>query len=259
MPELPDLEVFSGNLTKSFKNKKVKQVNVKWEKKLRAPKDEFAKALEGKKLLAVEREGKELRFRFSGSTTMGLHLMLKGKLTYYDPDKEVKYTIIEIIFDDGTGLVVSDFMGQATPTINPKASKVPDALSDSFDVKYFKIKLAKKGDEPIKSVLLDQKVVRGIGNAYADEILYDCKVSPLSAADKIPDAKIKALVTSTKKVLKDAITQIKKADPDIITGELRDFLKVHKPKTKETEKGEKILFEKINSRKSYYTEKQKLY
>ncbi len=79
----------------------------------------------------------------------------------------------------------------------------------------------------IKTILLDQHIIRGIGNAYADEILWEAGISPFSVANKIPADKIKDLAAAIKKVLKDGEHQIKKEKPDIISGEVRDFLKIH--------------------------------
>lgn len=75
----------------------------------------------------------------------------------------------------------------------------------------------------IKNLLLDQKVIRGIGNAYADEILWHARISPLSVCNKIPDEKIKAIAKSIKTVLHKAIKHICKSHPQIISGEVRDF------------------------------------
>ncbi len=67
----------------------------------------------------------------------------------------------------------------ATPTLNPAPSAAPDALSEEVNFEFLKTLLStKKGS--IKNILLDQKLIRGIGNAYADEILWDARISPFS-------------------------------------------------------------------------------
>lgn len=106
---------------------------------------------------------------------------------------------------------------------------------------------------------MDQKVIRGIGNAYADEILYDARLSPFSASNKIPADKVKELAKSIRSVLEDAEKQIIKTNPDIISGEVRDFLQVHLPKKKETPAGEAIQQKEVGGRKTYYTERQELF
>ena len=259
MPELPDLQAFSANLTKKFANKKVKQITVFKDNKLNIPKERLSEALEGLELISIEREGKELHFKFTDGKTLGLHLMLKGQLHYLKDSKDVKSKIIQIAFDDGNGIILSDFMAQAAPTFNPVVSEVPDALSEKFNFDYVKKKFSKEGKGTVKSLLLDQKFVRGIGNAYADEILYDCKISPFSICNKLPDEAIDSIIKSTKRVLLDSIEQIRKINPDIISGEVRSFFKVHISNTPETSTGEKINFKELGGKKTYYTDNQVLY
>ena len=255
MPELPDLQVFSHNLTKALKGKKVKRVEVHNAKKLNVSSKELSAALEGKTLNRAERSGKELHAHFSGDQVLGLHLMLNGKLYLFKEKNEQKYTIIKILFDDDSGLAMTDFQGIATPTLNPEKTDVPDALSDELDLKYLLAQLQKK-KTAVKNILMDQHIVRGIGNAYADEILWDAKISPFSIARQIPEEKVKELLKSIKNVLKDAEKQILKTHPDIIAGEVRDFLQVHNSKKKETPGGHKIHQKPIASRKTYYTDEQ---
>ncbi len=111
----------------------------------------------------------------------------------------------------------------------------------------------------VKNVLLDQSVIRGIGNAYADEILWDAKISPFSRSNKIPDDAVKKLAKSIKKVLEQAIDQILIAEPGIISGEIRDFLNVHQSKNPESPTGHPIQIKKTGARKTYFTDEQVLY
>jgi formamidopyrimidine-DNA glycosylase len=187
---------------------------------------------------------------------LGLHLMLHGQLALLMDNYEQKYLIIALVFDDGTGLALSDFQGAATPTLDPEDNDTPDALDIKAD--YLQEKLSKTRT-PVKTVLMDQKIVRGIGNAYADEILWDARLSPFSASNKIPADKVKDLVKSIKKVLEDAEKQILKSHPDIITGEFRDFLEVHNARKKKTSTGASIHQKPVSSRKTYYTDEQELF
>lgn len=258
MPELPDLEVFSHNLNKKLAKKKLKEVTVVNKSKLKVPATQLKESLEGAVLKKVYREGKGLHFAFENDNVLGLHLMLHGKLNLFEKKNDQKNTIIELLFDDDTGLTLSDYQGAATPTLNPETKSAPDALSKEIDFDFLKEKLAKKRTN-IKTFLLDQKNIRGIGNAYADEILWEAGISPLSVCNKIPDAKIKELAKAIKSVLEDAEKQIRKKDPNIISGEIRDFLKIHNSKRKESPTGGKILNTTINSRITYYTEEQELF
>jgi formamidopyrimidine-DNA glycosylase len=255
MPELPDLQVFSRNLTKKLKNKKLEKIEVKIAAKLNVPEKELKKTLEGQPLGKVERIGKELHFDFKNGHVLALHLMLHGQLHFFEGSNEHKFTIAELWFEGGTGLALTDFQKAATPTLDPKENHVKDALD--VDAHYLKEIFDTR--TAVKTVLMDQHLIRGIGNAYADEILYDAKISPFSVSNKIPGDKIKQLTTSIKSVLENAEMEIVKSNPDIISGEFRDFLKVHQPKKKTTETGETIRQKPVGSRKTYYTDEQELY
>lgn len=256
MPELPDLQVFSHNLTKLFKGKTLEKIDIKVAQKLNVSEAKVKEALEGSKLNKVVRVGKELQFEFDNGHVLATHLMLHGRFHIFEKENTHKFTIVEMLFDRDKGLALTDFQKAATPTLDPEKLNIPDALN--FDEKYLEEKLGKT-KTPVKTVLMDQKVLRGIGNAYADEILYDAKLSPFSASNKIPAGKVKQLVKSIKKILEDSEKQILKDTPDIISGEFRDFMLVHQPKKKQTSAGETIHQKLVGSRKTYYTDAQELF
>jgi formamidopyrimidine-DNA glycosylase len=258
MPELPDLNVFSDNLNKKLKRKKLSRVDVINKTKLKVTGATLKKSIEGGTLEKVYREGKELHFKFSNGHVLGLHLMLHGRLHLFEEVTKQKNTIIELLFDDATYVALTDYQGAATPTLDPEEKTAPDALSKEVDEEFLEELLAKKRTT-IKNFLLDQKMIRGIGNAYADEILWEAGISPLSVCNKIPKNKIKKLATAIPEVLRDAEKQIRKKEPGIISGEVRDFLKIHNSKKKKSPAGGMIHNTKINSRITYYTDEQELY
>jgi len=258
MPELPDLNVFAKNLDKQLAGKKVEKIEVHNKSKLKVPVSQLKKEIEGSKLKKIYREGKELHFQFSNGSILGLHLMLHGNFNLFEGKNEKKNVIIELHFDDHSGLALTDYQGVANATLNPVVKDSPDALSDKVDYKFLKEKLSKKRTN-IKTFLLDQNIIRGIGNAYADEILWEANIHPESVCNKIPDDRIKALAKEIKSVLKDAEKQILKINPQIISGEERSFLKIHNSKKKESPGGKKIQNKKINSRITYFTDEQELY
>jgi formamidopyrimidine-DNA glycosylase len=256
MPELPDLQAFSRNLTKLFGDKQLETVNVPVHQKLNVPVKDLQAVIEKQTLSKVERVGKELHLEFLNGHILGLHLMLHGQLHLFEGHNPHKFTIVELVFEKNKGLALTDFQKAATPTLDPKPSDVPDATEASFD--YLNKKLAATRT-PVKTVLMDQKVLRGIGNAYADEILYDANISPFSVSNKIPETAVKQLVQSIAAVLENAGKKILEHDPHVISGEYRDFLQVHLPKKKETPKGETIHQKPVGSRKTYYTDGQELF
>ncbi len=258
MPELPDLQVFSHNLDKELAGKKLEHLIILNKSKLKTPEKDFKKNLEKQELKKVYREGKELRFKFSNGNILGLHLMLNGNMYLFEKRNEHKNTIVELMFDNDTGLAMTDYQGMANATLNPEEKTSPDALSDQLDFKFLRETFSKKRTI-VKTLLLDQNVIRGIGNAYADEILWHALISPFSVCNKIPEGKIKTLAKSIKTVLHDAEKQILKTHPQIISGEVRDFLKIHNAKKKESPSGAPILQKTIGGRKTYYTDEQELY
>lgn len=258
MPELPDLNVFAKNLDKKLSGRKVEKIEVENKSKLKVPVSEVKKEIEGSTLKKVYREGKELHFEFSNGTVLGMHLMLHGNLYLLLEKNDKKNTIVILHFDNDELLVLTDFQGAANITLNPVVKESPDALSDAVNYSFLKERLSKK-KTTIKAFLLDQNMIRGIGNAYADEILYEAGIHPESKCNQIPDDKIKALAKSIKSVLKEAEKQIVKMNPDIISGEERSFLKIHNSKKKESPSGAKIHSKMVNSRITYYTNEQELY
>jgi formamidopyrimidine-DNA glycosylase len=152
---------------------------------------------------------------------------------------------------------MTDYQRNARIKLNPEISPVPDALSPEANLRFWKETLQSRAT--IKNLLIDQKVVRGIGNAYADEILWHAGISPFSIANKIPAPKVRKLAGSIKKVLKHAVQQIRKADPGIIGGEIRSFLSIHQAKKTHSPSGAIIQIKSSGGRKTYYTKEQKLY
>ena len=258
MPELPDLQAFSRNLDKRLTGKKVEKIHAITTKKLNTPEKELQRALGGSTLTSVSREGKELHFTFDNGNVLALHLMLKGQLHFFEEINEQRFTILEIVFSGGTGLAMTDFQRQATPTLNPEARDAPDALSDDAGFEFLKERL-NRSKTTIKKLLTDQKFIRGIGNAYADEILWHARISPFSTCNKIPDAAIRKLSKSIRTVFNTAEETILKANPDIIGGEIRDFMAIHNPEKTQSPTKATIHVQSTGGRKTYFTDEQTLY
>ncbi|MET4141793.1 DNA-formamidopyrimidine glycosylase family protein [Pedobacter sp. UYP1] len=255
MPELPDLEVFARNLQKRFKNRILETVEVKVAEKLNVSGKELKHVLEGHQLQSVSRVGKTLQLHFENDAVLGLHLMLHGELKALE-EEEVKFQIVSFHFKGGDGFALTDFQKAATPTLNPEDSDVPDALS--LNPASFKDLLAKKKVQ-IKTLLMDQHSVRGIGNTYADEILWEAKISPFSIAKAIPDAEVKKLLKTINHVLSKEAADIAEKLPEALNGEIKDFLRIHHPDLKHSPGGAVIQIEKKGARKTYYTDEQILY
>lgn len=256
MPELPDLEVFSDNLTSELKDATLKKIFVCKASNVNVSAAKLKRFLAGHKLDHVYRDGKELRFLFDNGNILGFHMMLHGELKFAESKEKLNYGIVDMHFENKR-LALTDFQGRARVTLNPEPKQAPDVFDNDVNVNFWKKNLATKAT--IKNVLMDQKVVRGIGNAYADEILWKAKISPFSIGKKIPFQKITSLAKAIRSVLTNAQKKIKKKDPHIIGGEIRDFLVIHNSHKTKSPGGARILTKNNAGRKTYYTKEQVLY
>jgi formamidopyrimidine-DNA glycosylase len=254
MPELPDVEVFSKNLDKVFAGKKLLKIKVVNGQKLPDTAQALSKSLEGKRLKRIFRSGKELRFEFADGTLAGLHLMLTGDIFIFEEKNDHHSTIIELYFEGRKNLTLTDRMRNAYIKLNPVDRAGVDALK--LDFAYLKNIFNRKTN--IKNILLDQDLIRGIGNGYSDEILWETRISPYSMAAAIPDEKIRELAKAIPKVLLDATRKIYSAYPGKINDEVKEFLKIHR-RTDKSPTGYPIRIDTKGSRKTYYTEEQVLY
>ena len=260
MPELPDLEVFKGNIFNRITSKRLTGLEVFNPKKVFVSQVTLAEELNGRSLLGINRAGKELFFDFGDGKVISAHLMLNGKISIIDKANVdgIKYKIFAMHFEKES-LVFSDMGGLCTIKYKPPVNKTPDAFDETFTLEYFMNIIRKKPRMNIKAFLIDQSIVRGIGNAYVDEILWVARISPHSITGKIPDDILSSLYSAIGSVLKDAIESIKRISPDIISGEERSFLKVHTKTKKQTETGHPIIAERLAGKITYFTREQVLY
>ena len=260
MPELPDLQVFSKNLMKRTAHRKIVSADVFNVSRLNVDGETVRTKLLGMEITDIVRDGKELYFQLENSVVFSVHLMLSGRFQICAPGEVsgIPYKILSIGFDE-EALVLSDFQGMCKVTFTPAAAKAPDALGEAFTMAYLQNAVRRNQRKNIKAFLIDQSIVRGIGNAYADEILWKADISPKSTAGKIPEDRLAALYTAISDVLEDAIANIERISPDIISGEERSFLRVHNSGKKYTDEGDRILVEKIAAKTTYYTERQQLF
>jgi formamidopyrimidine-DNA glycosylase len=261
MPELPDLCVFSQNLKKRILHKTITGVTVFNIRSINTPAF-FSDMLTGTTVQDIVREGKELHFLLANQNSFGVHLMLSGRFDIIPNQADlhkINAKIVALCFEDTECFVISDIGGLCKVTLNPRPSATPDALSDTFTFEYFLSQIRKKAGVNIKAFLIDQHIVRGIGNAYVDEILWKANISPESVAGKIPEEKLRELFQVIPFVLNDAIRNIQNIAPDIISGEERSFLKVHNPRLKCTEDGDSIIRKQVAGKTTYFTGKQELF
>jgi formamidopyrimidine-DNA glycosylase len=259
MPEIPDLQVFKDNLNKMLKGHTLENIEA-YDSKGPDSK-ELQRMLKGEKLTEITREGKELYFHFPNDHILSLHLMLTGKLKLEHKEKKPGNALALLQFEPDIFLYIVDRPGyiRAFLTLDPEPPAAPDVYDKGFTLDYFKEKLDKHKKMTIKGLMVDAKIMRGIGNAYVDEILWKSKVSPMSKAGNLPDDVVKTIFKNIPKVLQDAEKYIRSVAPDSINDKIRDFLGVHNYHKTETPTGFEIKKIKVGGRDTFYTDEQVLY
>jgi len=261
MPELPDLEVFKDNIFNRLTSKRLVGLKV-FNQRITTPESILMDELNGRELLSLSRHGKELLFDFADGKIISAHLMLSGRISITNDSKaidKIRSKVFSLDFENES--IVFNDAGNIGTVIKykPLGGGAHDAFGDDFTLDYFLKTARRKSTANVKAFLIDQKVVKGIGNAYADEILWMARISPKSVIGEIPSNVMEQLYEAIGTVLRDAVTSIKAISPDIISGEERSFLKVHNKSIKQTETGYPIIIETIVSKITYFTDEQILY
>jgi formamidopyrimidine-DNA glycosylase len=228
-------------------------------KRVQPGEEALNKALDGATLNQFKRAGKQMRVLFSNGQVLGVHLMLNGEIRVCAKDEEAKYVSCTISFTDGKSVAFTDKQTWITVTLHPEESSVPDALSPDFTLDYFEGRVKAKAKTPVKILLIDQEVVQGIGNAYADEILWHAKVDPASLCKDLPPKVVGTIFREIPKTLKKAITDIENNHPDLSFGEARDHMAVHNNGKDKSPTGKPIQTKEVKGKNTYYTEEQVMY
>jgi len=193
MPELPEVETVRRGLESKVIGKKIASTEILWSRIIENDSVEFTNSIIGQEIVSVSRRGKFLIFHLSNSDLIS-HLRMEGKFEYYEKPTDVsKHTHVILHFSDQSQLRYLDVRkfgrmklvekGQALSEKN-LASLGPEPIAKDFDLKEFQ-KALKMKHKAIKPVLLEQKLVVGLGNIYVDEVLWLAKIHPLTLADKL--------------------------------------------------------------------------
>lgn len=216
MPELPEVETTLRGISPHMEGKTVAEVLIR-QSKLRFPvPSDLAETLQGERVLNCTRRAKYLLIHFKTGVLL-IHLGMSGSLRIFHPDHPKaadpdKHDHADIVFEDGTLLRYHDprrfgmilwFAGAAEhhPLL---VSLGPEPLEAEFDADYLYDKLHKQ-KRAIKMALMDNAVVVGVGNIYANESLFQAGISPKRPANQITRKECAELVEIIRAVLKRAI------------------------------------------------------
>jgi len=245
MPELPEVTTTVNGLKKALKglsfldvwtdlaqDKVIKQ----FENTIKSKKffESFKKLTKNQKILSVERRAKNILINLSNGKTILIHLkmtghIIVGKYNYnkkenkWTPDKNERKELhdpynrfVHALFplSNGKAMVFCDSrkFGKITMINTDTAHETvhlnklgPEPLDTNFDFNKFNKQLLLKPNKNIKTVLMDQSIIAGIGNIYSDEMLWLSNINPESKSNKIPEKNLKLLFTSMKEILNKGI------------------------------------------------------
>ncbi|MBP5683636.1 MAG: DNA-formamidopyrimidine glycosylase, partial [Bacilli bacterium] len=239
MPELPEVETVKNGLIKKVKGKIIKKSLVRWNGIIAYPSPkEFIQNIANQKINNIERRGKFLMFILDDYYLIS-HLRMEGKYFIKNPMEPLnKHDHVIFTLDDGLELRYNDtrkfgkmhLVKKDELSISPIAKLGEEPWSNNLTKEYLKIKLNKK--KPIKTLLLDQSIITGIGNIYADEILFLSHINPETLGQNLNSDDLQAIIDNTRKTLEKAIqmggtTIHTYTAVDGITGRFQQELLVH--------------------------------
>lgn len=269
MPELPEVETVRKKLLEKIKDKNIDSVEIIYNKIIKNinPQD-FKKSLTNQKILDIKRYGKWLIFCLNDYYLLS-HLRMEGKYLYKEKaEKLEKHEHIifniqdkKLIYKDVRKFGCMYLFSKDTDIFNikPLSDVGYEPWDKKLDLKYLKEKYNK--NIPIKTLLLDQTILTGIGNIYADEILFLSNINPLLKGNELSDKNILDIIKNTCFVLEQGIknggTTIRSyTSIDSEEGHNQNNLLVHKRENEKCKNCSTIIKRiKVGGRSTYYCEK----
>ena len=237
MPELPDLQILREILQRRVAGREIASVRA-FRPGILKTVEPSLEDLVGEAFSKIERRGKQLVFTLRPDLHLVVHLMLAGRFVLCKSDtRPTKATGLLITFTDGEDLRLIEN--------GPKKLAAIHVVEDPLQVRG----IAQAGLEPLareftvealtgmvtgrrrqaKKLLTDQKMIVGIGTAYADEILFGAKISPIRYVNTLSPEEVERLHAAVQSVLHNAVEMIRpRAGERLFTDEIRDFLQVYK-------------------------------
>jgi formamidopyrimidine-DNA glycosylase len=262
MPELPEVETVRRGLERLIVGRSIKTVTVYDSPKsfpnTQADVEQF---VYGATIVAVRRRAKVLLIELSTNYTFVTHLKMTGQLVYVGnerfgaghptdsligslPDRSTR---VAMAFDDGTTLFFNDqrkfgwmklYPAPEVMNIDFMQKVGPEPLDDSFTAKVFISRIRHRNNTTIKAAILDQTVLAGVGNIYADESLWGAKIHPSTRVKNVSDEQLSTLLVELKYVLNLAIEKGGSTDKNYVNAEGKrgsyiDFARVFRREGKE--------------------------
>lgn len=218
---MPEVQTIVNDLNRKAKGRRIVRIRMDWPKMIKYPpadKRSFINLVRGRKILRVERRSKYIKFYLSGDLLMVFHLKMTGhflltKKLNVKSQKFSKHIRAVFYFDDGRALFFSDRRKFGTMRVG-KIGEVenlpdlknlgPEPLENYGNFEKFSANVD-GSKRKIKQVLMDPKIVAGIGNIYSDEALWLAKIHPLAEAGNLTKIQLKKLWQALQTVLKKSL------------------------------------------------------
>ena len=217
MPELPEVETVRSAIAPALEGRRLERVAI-FDARLTRPHDPrtVAAMLEGECVSTVERRGKYVVLRFESGRVLLIHLRMTGSLLYVPTrsDGLPSHVRAVVTLDNGSDIVYRDVRRFGTWLVLEAGAEMPyltqrlgeEPLLDRFTASALEAALANRR-APIKAALLDQRVVAGMGNIYADEALWRARIHPLRPARSLEPAEVRALHRAVRRALEAGISR----------------------------------------------------
>lgn len=214
MPELPEVETLVRGLAPVLRGRRIARVTVR-ESRLRAPiAADFAARLTGRRFGALWRHGKFLLAPLDDERVWLVHLGMSGRLTLADPGRpDLTHDHVVVALDDGRLLTYNDprRFGRlaivAREAVAAETVSGVDALSDELTPAFLRASARRHRRTTVKSLLMDQREIAGLGNIYVNEILFRSGVRPRRRAGRLTGAECARIVEATRVVLAAAVAR----------------------------------------------------
>jgi formamidopyrimidine-DNA glycosylase len=229
MPELPEVETIKNELLPHVLGRTIQGVAVYWEKMIKQPSgitiptkvgiqgergrsnivEEFCLQIIGQEIIGLSRRGKYLFFHLSGGAVLVMHMKMTGSLLVNPTDDRFTRAILHL--DKGIDVHFWDPRKFGKMWLEKHSNVVinqlgPEPLDPGFTPDALTTILRNR-KAPVKPILLDQSIIAGIGNMYADEALFEAKIHPLKPAGKLSKVEINRLHAALRKVLQKALVK----------------------------------------------------
>jgi formamidopyrimidine-DNA glycosylase len=264
MPEWPEMEHYRKLLNTRVCGRKIASVTVNRDKTVNEPPGQFEQALLRREILFVERRAKYLIFHLDDGNRLLLHLMLDGWMVYGDASARPDRTIqVQLGFADGRflyfgGLRLGYLHRLTAKQVHEQLQSLgPDPFDPRLTPEQFHARLT-KGRIRLKSALIAQDRIAGIGNCYSDEICFDAMLHPLTPVNTLERSETARLHASMTRVLNEALAhggymeRPLDAD-DALTGGYQEMLRVYDREGEPCVRcGTPIEKGEVSSRKTYF-------